>query len=414
MGGVPYVANTNTYHSKDARKLSTSDTGVSSRSLGKSPVFEQYIANPLAGVAYEHSDRLILFMDMNPESLNPLWQSCDLSVAVIIPCYNEGKAIGKVVGDLRAAVPGAMIFVYDNGSSDATCAEAGAAGAIVMSEKERGKGNVVRRMFADVEADVFLMIDGDDTYDASAAPHLIKMLIENSLDMVNGARVPASFEVYRRGHRFGNAVLSNIVARVFGGKITDMLSGYRAFSRRFVKSFPVVSSGFEIETELTIHALELRLPIGEFPVFYKTRFSGSSSKLKTYSDGLRILKFIAHLIKQDRPLAFFGGGAVALALLSVLLEAPIVMTFVENGLVPRLPTAVLGIGLGLLAFLSLTCGLILETVTRGRLEAKRMHYLATDSFGLRHGSWKQSRKPHELSETLDEIVEQAAAHTYQK
>jgi len=297
-------------------------------------------------------------------------------VAVIIPCYNEAAVIAKVVRDFRSVLPHAKIFVYDNSSSDSTREEALSAGAIVRSEGRVGKGNVVRRMFADVEADVFVMIDGDDTYDASVAPRLIEVLLSNSLDMVSAARVPTSANVYRRGHKFGNTLLSKVVAMAFGGRITDMLSGYRAFSRRFVKSFPAVSSGFEIETELTVHALELRLPVAEVPVRYKERSVGSESKLKTYRDGIRILKFIVRLIKEERPFEFFGWIFIALALTSVVLEIPLIATFIKTGFVPRIPTAILGVGIGILSFISLTCGLILDTVTRGRLEAKRMHYLS--------------------------------------
>ena len=297
-------------------------------------------------------------------------------VAVVIPCFNEAAAIGKVVRDFRAAMPDARIFVYDNASSDETSAAARQAGAIVRTEPQRGKGNVVRRMFADVEADVFVLVDGDDTYDAAAAPRLVAMLIDHSLDMVNATRTPVSDQAYRAGHQFGNAVLTGVVARIFGNRVTDMLSGYRVFSRRFVKSFPTLSAGFEIETELTIHALELRLPIAEVSVAYKERPVGSASKLKTYSDGYRIFKFIFRLIKQEKPFQFFGALFLLLMASSVLLEIPVILTFMHTGLVPRMPTALLGTGIALLAFMSLTCGLILDTVTRGRAEAKRMHYLS--------------------------------------
>ncbi len=304
------------------------------------------------------------------------------TVAVIIPCYNEAAVIAKVVRDFRSVLPKASIFVYDNASSDTTRLEALSAGAIVRCESQKGKGNVVRRMFADVEADVFLMIDGDDTYDASMAPRLIDALLADSLDMVNAARVPTSTNVYRKGHKFGNALLSKVVATVFGDRITDMLSGYRAFSRRFVKSFPAVSSGFEIETELTVHALELRLPVAEIPVPYKERAAGSTSKLKTYRDGILIFSFIIRLIKQEKPLEFFGCIFLALALFAVILEIPVIVNFIETGFVPRIPTALLGVGVGILSFISLTCGLILDTVTRGRIEAKRMHYLSLSSTSL--------------------------------
>lgn len=297
-------------------------------------------------------------------------------VAVLIPCFNESAAIAKVVRDFKSALPDATVFVYDNASNDDTSAIARAAGAVVRSEPQRGKGNVVRRMFADVEADVFVLVDGDDTYDAFAAPRLVSMLIDNSLDMVNATRAPVSDQAYRLGHQFGNALLTGVVARIFGNRITDMLSGYRVFSRRFVKSFPTLSAGFEIETELTIHALELRLPIAEVTVGYKERPLGSASKLQTYRDGYRILRFIVRLIKQEKPLQFFGALFLLLVVAAIALEIPIVVTYMRTGLVPRLPTALLGTGMGLLGFMSLTCGLILDTVTRGRAEAKRMHYLS--------------------------------------
>lgn len=318
---------------------------------------------------------------MNAEVSTPISVPREPAVAVIIPCHNEANAIEKVVRDFQLALPDAQIFVYDNASSDATYEVARAAGATVRREPRLGKGNVVRRMFSDVDADVFIMVDGDDTYDASAAPALVEYLLSNSLDMLNAARVPSSGDAYRRGHKFGNAVLTGIVARVFGDQITDMLSGYRIFSRRFVKSFPAIANGFEIETELTVHALGLRVPVGELPVCYKVRGEGTHSKLHTYRDGILILKFIVHLVKQEKPLAFFGWASALLAIISILVEIPVIITFLEIGLVPQLPSAVLGMGVGLLAFLSLACGLILETVTQGRIETKRMHYLSLPSVG---------------------------------
>jgi len=296
-------------------------------------------------------------------------------VAVLVPCYNEATSIAKVVSDFRAALPDSTVFVYDNGSTDQTVAHARRAGAVVRTELRRGKGNVVRRMFADIEADVFVLVDGDDTYDATAAPRLVEQLVADSLDMVNAARVSVSGKAYRPGHQLGNALLTGFVARIFGSHVSDMLSGYRVFSRRFVKSFQTQAAGFEIETEFTIHALELRLPIAEVPLSYKERAEGSASKLETYSDGMRILRFIFRLIKQERPFQFFGWIFVLLALVSVALEVPVILTYMQTGLVPRLPTALLGTGTGILAFLSLMCGLILDTVTQGRVEAKRMHYL---------------------------------------
>ena len=297
-------------------------------------------------------------------------------VAVLIPCYNEAAAIGGVVRDFRAALPNAMIFVYDNNSTDDTCEVARRAGAIVRREPQRGKGNVVRRMFADVEADVFVLVDGDDTYDASCVRVLIDRLLHDCLDMVNAARTAQSDGAYRRGHRFGNLFLTGCVAYVFGSQLSDMLSGYRVFSRRFVKSFPALSAGFEIETELTVHALELRLPIAEVPTRYGERPAGSASKLNTYRDGVRILMTIFNLVKLEKPLQFFGVLFLLLALAALAIEVPVISTYLRTGLVPRLPTAVLGTGMMLVAFLSLVCGLVLDTVTHGRIELKRLHYLA--------------------------------------
>lgn len=303
-------------------------------------------------------------------------QSNGPSVAVLIPCRNEEATIAKVVSDFARALPNASIYVYDNDSTDRTAAEALKAGAIVRHESQAGKGNVVRRMFADVDADVFVLADGDDTYDASAAPALIQRLVSGCLDMVNASRIATSQGAYRPGHRWGNTVLSSVVAFVFGKRLTDMLSGYRIFSHRFVKSFPLLSCGFEVETELTVHALELRLPIAETPVRYRERPEGSTSKLRTYRDGWRILMMIIRLIKEEKPLQFFGFFFVVFATAAVIVEIPILLTFLQTGLVPRLPTAILGTGMMLLAFLSLTCGLVLDTVTRGRIELKRLQYLA--------------------------------------
>lgn len=296
-------------------------------------------------------------------------------IAVLIPCYNEEVAIAKVVADFRRVLPQATIYVYDNNSSDRTVELAKAAGAIVRSEPLQGKGNVVRRMFADIEADIYVLVDGDDTYDAASAPKMIQALQSNSLDMVNGARVTTIEEAYRPGHRFGNWMLTSMVAWTFGNRITDMLSGYRVMSRRYIKSFPALATGFETETELTVHALELRMPTSEIAITYKDRPSGSVSKLNTFRDGFRILWTIVVLVKEERPMQLFSALASILALVAFLLLAPVVVTFWETGLVPRLPTAVLSMGLMLLSFLSLTCGLILDTVTRGRREMKRMRYL---------------------------------------
>jgi len=303
-------------------------------------------------------------------------------VAVLIPCYNEEAAIEAVVRDFKTALPDATVYVYDNNSSDRTVEKAKAAGAVVRHEPLQGKGNVMRRMFSDIEADVYVLVDGDDTYHAPSAPMLVQRLWEDQLDMVNGARVTDIVKAYRPGHRFGNKLLTGIVRHIFGNRIQDMLSGYRVFSRRFIKSFPALASGFETETELTVHALELRMPIAEIKTPYKDRPPGSHSKLNTIRDGIRILKTILILVKEERPLPFFFGIFAVLAAASVILAWPIVATYFQTGLVPRLPTAILSMGLMLMGFLSLTCGLILDTVTLGRREAKRMRYLSIPAPGI--------------------------------
>lgn len=297
-------------------------------------------------------------------------------VVVLIPCYNEEVTITSVVQDFRAALPDTPIYVYDNNSTDQTVALAQAAGAIVRSESLQGKGYVIRRMFSDIDADFYILVDGDATYEAAAAPNMLRMAFENGLDMVNGARVTDRVDAYRRGHVLGNRVLTGLVTSVFGRRLSDMLSGYRVFSRRFVKSFPALSSGFETETEFTVHALEQAMPIGELPTRYLERPPGSASKLKTYSDGFRILGMIINLVKQERPLMFFSiiGGVVLLC--GIGLGLPVVLDFFHTGLVPRLPTAVLATGLVTLAAFSMGCGLILDSVALGRREAKRLAYLA--------------------------------------
>ncbi|MBB5373482.1 glycosyltransferase family 2 protein [Acidocella aromatica] len=301
-------------------------------------------------------------------------------IAVLIPCFNEEVAISKVVADFRAALPGADVFVYDNNSRDNTAAAAQAAGAVVRHEMLQGKGHVVRRMFADIEADAYVLVDGDDTYDASPAPEMVRRLLDEQLDMVNGQRIEQAGEgpigAYRRGHRTGNLVLSGLVRAVFGDRIQDMLSGFRVFSRRFVKTFPALASGFETETEFTIHALDLMMPLAEMPVAYRERPVGSVSKLRTYSDGLRILRTVVVLVKEERPLQFFCAAGVVLLLLGIGLGLPVVITYLHTGLVPRLPTAVLATGVIMIAMLSFTCGLILDSVARARKEAKRLAYLA--------------------------------------
>jgi glycosyltransferase involved in cell wall biosynthesis len=297
-------------------------------------------------------------------------------VAVLIPCLNEEAAIGKVVADFRSNLPDADVYVYDNASDDRTSEVAAEAGAIVKKEPQRGKGNVIRRMFADVDSDIYLMVDGDDTYDASSAPVLVEKLLDEQLDMINAARVASAEAAYRQGHRFGNKVLTSLVQWTFGNRIEDMLSGFRVFSRRFVKSFPADASGFEIETELTIHALELRMPIAEVQTPYGIRPENSTSKLSTYRDGIRILLTIVELLKTERPLFFFSIIGLLLALISVGTAIPqVILPWFETGLVERLPTAVLVTGLMLSAIVSFAIGLILDTVTRGRRETKRMHYL---------------------------------------
>lgn len=298
-----------------------------------------------------------------------------LEIAVLVPCYNEEVAVPQVVRDFRLALPEATVYVYDNNSTDRTARVAMDAGAVVGHEPFAGKGNVMRRMFSDIEADIYVLVDGDDTYDAAAAPLLVTTLLDNQLDMVNGARVTEIKEAYRFGHRFGNKMLTGLVQIIFGKQFDDMLSGYRVFSRRFVKSFPAISSGFEIETELTVHALELRMKTAEVPIRYKDRPEGSTSKLNTIRDGLRILRMIGVLIKEERPLMFFGSAFCILALLSVGLAIPVVLEFFNTGLVPRLPTAVLAVGIMLVAFLLMGCGLILDTVTHSRRELKRLAYL---------------------------------------
>jgi hypothetical protein len=298
------------------------------------------------------------------------------AIAVLIPCHDEAATIGKVVADMLAVLPNATIYVYDNNSRDDTAAVARRAGAVVRHEALQGKGHVVRRMFADVEADLYVLVDGDDTYDAAAAPGMIGMLIDQHLDMVTGVRRMQSWAAYRRGHRFGNRLLTGAVSTMFGAPIADMLSGYRVFSRRFVKTFPALATGFETETEFTVHALALNMPIGDTAVGYRERPDGSASKLRTVHDGLRILRTILVLVKEEKPLPVFGVGALLLLAAGLALGLPVVAEFMQTGLVPRLPSAVLAVGLVLLSFLSLACGLILDSVARGRREAKRIAYLA--------------------------------------
>jgi glycosyltransferase involved in cell wall biosynthesis len=299
-----------------------------------------------------------------------------LRVAVLVPCYNEEAAVATVVADFRKALPAAEIFVYDNNSNDRTVEIARAAGAVVRSERRQGKGHVVRRMFADVDADIYVLVDGDATYDAPSAPRMIDRLVNDHLDMVVGFRVDQSVAAYRPGHRTGNWMLTSFLSAVFGQAFKDILSGYRVFSRRFVKSFPVLSDGFEIETELSVHALELALPVTEIETPYYARPEGSVSKLNTWRDGFRILGTILKLYRSEKPLRFFALIGIFLMLVSIGLAIPVVITYLEEGLVPRLPTAVLSMGLMIVAVLSVSSGLVLDTVTRGRREMKLLAYLS--------------------------------------
>lgn len=302
-------------------------------------------------------------------------QQAEPRIAVIVPCYNEALTVGTVVARARAALPSATVYVYDNNSTDDTASIAQAAGAVVGREQYQGKGNVIRRMFADIDADIYVMVDGDNTYDLEVAPKLIALMREQSLDFVNGARIGNATEAYRAGHRLGNRMLSGLVQWIFGHQFSDMLSGYKVFSRRFVKSFPAQSQGFEIETELTIHALELRMPSTEVPAAYGVRPVGSASKLSTYRDGMRILILIARLVKDERPLQLFGLMGLGFTIASLWFGVPVVIDFLATGLVPRLPTAVLATGLMLIAVMSFSIGLVLSMVTKTRREMKRLAYL---------------------------------------
>jgi glycosyltransferase involved in cell wall biosynthesis len=304
-----------------------------------------------------------------------------LRIAVLLPCYNEEAAIARTVAGFRAALPGAAIYVYDNDSSDRTIEVAAAAGAIVRTERMRGKGHVVRRMFADVDADIYVLVDGDSTYDSGAAPDLVARLVEERLDMVVGARRSQVDEAYRPGHRLGNRLFTAILAGLFGRSFTDIFSGYRIFSRRFVKSFPALSRGFETETEISVHALELAMPVAEVVTAYGARPEGSRSKLSTWRDGWRIMRTILHLFRIERPVLFYGSFGLLLALVAIILAAPLAVTYVHTGLVPRFPTAILVTGLMILAFMSFMCGLILDTVVRGRREVRRLAYLALPAPG---------------------------------
>jgi glycosyltransferase involved in cell wall biosynthesis len=297
-------------------------------------------------------------------------------IAVLVPCYNEEITIGKVVADFRASLPTATIYVYDNNSSDKTIEAAMEAGAIVRRETRQGKGNVVRRMFSDIDADVYVLVDGDDTYDAAAAAGLVIQLVDERLDFINAMRVSTTKEAYRAGHRFGNWMLTGLVRQIFGRQFNDMLSGYKILSRRFVKSFPAMSSGFETETELAVHALELRMPCAEIPTSYKERPPGSFSKLRTYSDGVQIMMLIARLVKDERPLHFFGLAGMLSIAVAILLSIPLLVTYLETGLVPRVPTAILSVALVIVGVLCIFTGIILDMTTKTRREMKRLMYLS--------------------------------------
>jgi glycosyltransferase involved in cell wall biosynthesis len=302
-------------------------------------------------------------------------------IAVLLPCYNEEAAIGATVEGFRKALPGATVYVYDNNSRDRTKEVAAAAGAVVRTETQQGKGHVVRRMFADIEADVYVMADGDLTYDPEAAPEMARMIAADRLDMVVGTRKHDAAEAYRGGHVIGNRIFTRLLSGLFGRSFTDIFSGYRVFSRRFVKSFPVLSEGFEIETEMSVHALELRMPVGEIETRYLARPEGSHSKLSTFRDGWRILKTIVTLYRIERPVLFFGGIGAILVAAALILAVPLVFTYLETGLVPRFPTAILATGMTIVAVLSFFAGLILDTVTRGRREVRRLAYLALPAPG---------------------------------
>jgi glycosyltransferase involved in cell wall biosynthesis len=303
-----------------------------------------------------------------------------LTIAVLIPCYNEEITIGRVITDFRAALPSATIYVYDNNSHDNTIEVAQKAGAIVRKEARQGKGNVVRRMFADIEADIYVLVDGDDTYDGAASTALVNRLVEERLDFINAMRVSTAREAYRTGHRFGNWLLTGLVREIFGRQFNDMLSGYKVLSRRFVKSFPAMSIGFETETELAVHALELRMPSAEIATVYKERPPGSVSKLRTYSDGARIMMLIARLVKDERPMHFFGLSGAFLIVAAFALSVPLLITYLETGLVPRVPTAILSVALVIVGVLSIFTGLILDMTTKTRREMKRLIYLSLPTF----------------------------------
>ena len=302
--------------------------------------------------------------------------SRDMSIAVLIPCYNEAETIARVVRSFKKYLPSAIVYVYDNCSEDTTAAQAKEAGAVVKFERNKGKGNVVRQMFADIDADIYIMVDGDSTYSATDAPKMVEMIENTNVDMVVAVRKEKSEKAYREGHKIGNSLFNLILKILFNSTFSDIFSGYRAFSKRFVKTFPVMTNGFDIEAELTIHALTLSIPFAEIDSEYYERPANSHSKLSTFKDGIKILLSIVNLLKETRPLFFFGMISLFMFLLSVGISYPIIDTFLETGLVPRLPTAVLSVGIMLISFLSLTCGLILDSISQARMETKKLHYLS--------------------------------------
>ena len=308
-------------------------------------------------------------------------KTASLKIAVLLPCYNEEAAIGATVAGFKAALPDATIYVYDNNSRDRTREVAAEAGAVVRTERQQGKGHVVRRMFADIDADVYVMADGDLTYDPAASPAMVDMLLAEQLDMVVGTRRPEVKDAYRGGHVIGNRVFTGLLSGLFGRSFSDIFSGYRVFSRRFVKSFPVLSEGFEIETEMSVHALELRMPVGEVETSYGARPEGSHSKLSTFGDGWKILKTIANLYRVERPVLFYGSIGALLVIAAIILAEPLVETYLQTGLVPRFPTAILVTGMVIVAVLCIFAGLILDTVTRGRREVRRLAYLSLNAPG---------------------------------
>lgn len=335
------------------------------------------------------------------QQINPAIRQVE--IAVLIPAFNEATTIGDVVKSFRVALPNARIYVYDNNSWDNTAARAKEAGAIVRREPLQGKGHVVRRMFSDIEADVYVMVDGDATYDAASAPRLVSRLIETQADMVVGARITEEKAAYRAGHKFGNKMLTGLVSAIFGDRFTDMLSGYRAFSRRFVKSYPALASGFETETELTVHALELDMITTEIQTPYGARPEGSLSKLSTIRDGIRILATIGRLMRDERPLLFFGALSGVIMFTALLLGMPVIGEYLSTGLVPRFPTAFLCGTLAVLSGIALVSGIILETVSLGRREMKRLAYNGIESLAAKLDRLEETRN------TLSSLRTQALA-----